>query len=52
MIELLRGLGARERGLLAGVLVALVAAPLYTDRYLLSVLTLILYFAYVGQPGT
>jgi branched-chain amino acid transport system permease protein len=49
MIELLRGLGARERGLLAGVLVALVAAPLYTDRYLLSVLTLILYFAYVGQ---
>ena len=49
MIELLRGLGALERGLLAGVLVALVAAPLYTDRYLLSVLTLILYFAYVGQ---
>jgi branched-chain amino acid transport system permease protein len=35
--------------LLAGLLVALVAAPLVADRYLLSVLTLILYFAYVGQ---
>ena len=49
MIELWRGLGPRERGLLAGVLAALVAAPLVADRYLLSVLTLILYFAYVGQ---
>jgi branched-chain amino acid transport system permease protein len=49
MIELWRGLGARERGLLAGLFVALVAAPLVADRYLLSVLTLILYFAYVGQ---
>jgi branched-chain amino acid transport system permease protein len=49
MSELWRGLGARERGLLAGLLVALVAAPLVADRYLLSVLTLILYFAYVGQ---
>jgi branched-chain amino acid transport system permease protein len=35
--------------LLAGLLVALVVAPLVADRYLLSVLTLILYFAYVGQ---
>jgi branched-chain amino acid transport system permease protein len=49
MSELWGGLGARERGLLAGLLVALVAAPLVADRYLLSVLTLILYFAYVGQ---
>jgi branched-chain amino acid transport system permease protein len=49
MSELWRGLGARERGLLAGLLVALVAAPLVADRYLVSVLTLILYFAYVGQ---
>ncbi len=49
MTGLWRGLGARERGLLAGLLVALVAAPLVADRYLLSVLTLILYFAYVGQ---
>ena len=49
MIELWRGLGSRERGLLVGFLVALVAAPLAVDRYLLSVLTLVLYFAYVGQ---
>jgi len=49
MIDLWRGLGARERGLLAGLLVALLAAPLVADRYVVSVLTLILYFAYVGQ---
>ena len=49
MIELWRGLGSRERGLLVGLLVALAAAPLVADRYLVSVLTLILYFAYVGQ---
>ena len=39
----------RGRSLLAIVLAALLAAPLFADRYLLSVLTLILYFAYVGQ---
>jgi branched-chain amino acid transport system permease protein len=49
MSGLWRGLGHRERGLLAGLIVALVAAPFLVDRYLLSVLTLILYFAYVGQ---
>ena len=49
MSELWRGLGPREGGLLAGLLAALVVAPLVVDRYLLSVLTLILYFAYVGQ---
>jgi branched-chain amino acid transport system permease protein len=35
--------------LLVGLLVALLTAPLVADRYLVSVLTLILYFAYVGQ---
>jgi branched-chain amino acid transport system permease protein len=49
MSGLWRGLRHRERGLLAGLLVALLAAPFVVDRYLLSVLTLILYFAYVGQ---
>jgi branched-chain amino acid transport system permease protein len=49
MIELWRGLALRERGLLVGLLVVLLAAPLVADRYLVSVLTLILYFAYVGQ---
>jgi branched-chain amino acid transport system permease protein len=49
MIELWRGLGSRERGLLVGLLVALLVAPLVADRYLVSVLTLILYFAYLGQ---
>src|SRR6202008_698300 len=49
LIELWRGVGARERALLIGLLLALIAAPLVADRYLLSVLTLILYFAYVGQ---
>ena len=49
MIELWRGLAPRARGLIAGLLVALVAAPLVADRYLISVLTLVLYFAYVGQ---
>jgi branched-chain amino acid transport system permease protein len=49
MIELWRGLPPRARGLIAGLLVLLVAAPLVADRYVLSVLTLILYFAYVGQ---
>jgi branched-chain amino acid transport system permease protein len=49
MIGLWRGLRTRERGLLLGFFLALLAAPLVADRYLLSVLTLILYFAYVGQ---
>jgi len=49
MSELWRGLGPRERGLLIGLLVVLAGVPLVADRYLLSVLTLILYFAYVGQ---
>jgi len=49
MIELWRGLLPRARALIVAFLVALLAAPLVADRYLLSVLTLILYFAYVGQ---
>ncbi|HLH92674.1 MAG TPA: branched-chain amino acid ABC transporter permease [Xanthobacteraceae bacterium] len=49
MIELWRGLEPRARGLIAMLLVALAAAPLAVDRYLISVLTLVLYFAYVGQ---
>jgi branched-chain amino acid transport system permease protein len=49
MIALWRGIPRRGRLLLAGLVVALIAAPLAADRYLLSVLTLIFYFAYVGQ---
>jgi branched-chain amino acid transport system permease protein len=49
MIALWRDMPLRGR-ILAGVLLAaLIAAPLFADRYVLSVLTLILYFAYVGQ---
>ncbi len=33
----------------ACVLVLLLAAPLFADRYLLSVLILVFYFAYLGQ---
>jgi branched-chain amino acid transport system permease protein len=39
----------RGRALLVIVLAALIAAPLIADRYLMSVLILIFYFAYVGQ---
>jgi branched-chain amino acid transport system permease protein len=49
MIALWRGLSGRQRALTAAFFVALVSAPLFADRYLLSVITLILYFAYVGQ---
>jgi branched-chain amino acid transport system permease protein len=49
MIELWRGLPPRGRQLIAGLMAALLLVPLAADRYLLSVLTLILYFAYVGQ---
>lgn len=40
---------ARSRAALAVLLAALVALPLALDRYMLSVMILILYFAYVGQ---
>jgi branched-chain amino acid transport system permease protein len=49
MSGLWRGLGPQACVLLVGLLAVLAAAPLVVDRYLLSVLTLILYFAYVGQ---
>ncbi len=49
MTALWRDLRRRGRLALALVLVLLAAAPLVADRYVLSVLTLILYFAYVGQ---
>ena len=42
-------LNPRGRVLLLVVLAALIAAPLVADRYLMSVLILIFYFAYVGQ---
>jgi len=39
----------RQRALVGIVFALLVFAPIVADRYLISVLTLILYFAYVGQ---
>jgi len=39
----------RGRALLAGLMAILIGAPLVADRYLMSVLILIFYFAYVGQ---
>jgi branched-chain amino acid transport system permease protein len=44
-----RSAGPRGLILISLALAALLAMPLVADRYLLSVLTLILYFAYVGQ---
>jgi branched-chain amino acid transport system permease protein len=49
MSELWRGISGRGRLLLALALAVLVALPFAADRYVLSVLTLIFYFAYVGQ---
>jgi len=49
MSELWRGVNARGRIVLAVVLAVLLGLPLVADRYVLSVLTLIFYFAYVGQ---
>ena len=46
---LLEGVPRRGLRLLAGLLLALVAVPLVASDYLLTVLILILYFAYVGQ---
>jgi branched-chain amino acid transport system permease protein len=49
MSDLWRSVNARGRIVLALVLAVLLALPLVADRYVLSVLTLIFYFAYVGQ---
>lgn len=49
MIALWRDMPARGRALVAALVAMLVAAPLFADRYLISVLILIFYFAYLGQ---
>jgi branched-chain amino acid transport system permease protein len=49
MTALWRDMPARGRALASALLVILLTAPLFADRYLLSVLILIFYFAYVGQ---
>jgi branched-chain amino acid transport system permease protein len=49
MSELWRSTDPRGRAIIAATLAALLAMPLVADRYVLSVLTLVLYFAYVGQ---
>ena len=49
MSGLSAGLSRRRAALLALLLAALVAAPLLVNDYLLTVLVLILYFAYAGQ---
>ncbi len=49
MIALWRETTGRARGAIGLFLILLLAAPLVADRYWLSVLTLIFYFAYVGQ---
>jgi branched-chain amino acid transport system permease protein len=46
---MIEALNPRARVLLAVLLVMLLATPLFADRYLMSVLILIFYFAYVGQ---
>jgi branched-chain amino acid transport system permease protein len=48
-IALWRDMPPRGRVLACLLLVLLLAAPLFADRYLLSVLILIFYFAYLGQ---
>jgi branched-chain amino acid transport system permease protein len=49
MMALARDMPVRGRVLAGSLLVLLLAAPLFADRYLLSVLILIFYFAYLGQ---
>ncbi len=49
MKDLWRAMPMRGRILAAVLLAALAAAPLFADRYVLSVLILIFYFAYLGQ---
>jgi branched-chain amino acid transport system permease protein len=49
MMALWRDMPKRGRMLAGLLLIVLLAAPLFVDRYLLSVLILIFYFAYVGQ---
>jgi len=49
MMALWRDMPMRGRVVAGLLLIVLLAAPLFADRYLLSVLILIFYFAYVGQ---
>jgi branched-chain amino acid transport system permease protein len=46
---MIEALNPRARVLLVALLATLLATPLFADRYLMSVLILIFYFAYVGQ---
>src|SRR5204862_1742316 len=47
--RLLHGVPRRALALLAVVLAVLVVAPVFANDYLLTVLIIILYFAYAGQ---
>jgi len=47
--RLIEGVSSRALILLAALLVVLFAAPVFASDYLLTVLILILYFAYIGQ---
>ena len=49
MRDMLSAIPTRGRVILLVVLVALLAAPAALDRYFISVLILIFYFAFVGQ---
>ena len=49
MDRLIRGVPRHALALLALVLAGLIAAPIFASDYLLTVLILILYFAYTGQ---
>ncbi|MEI7803893.1 MAG: branched-chain amino acid ABC transporter permease [Hyphomicrobiales bacterium] len=47
--RLIEGVPRRTLAMLAALLIALIAAPLVSGDYLLTVMILILYFAYIGQ---
>src|SRR4051812_49912404 len=49
MIRLFAGVPRRSVVLIAALLIGLIAAPRFANDYLLTVLILILYFAYTGQ---
>ena len=49
LLRLTEGVSPRALILLAALLIVLLVAPLFASDYLLTVLILILYFAYIGQ---
>jgi branched-chain amino acid transport system permease protein len=49
IVRLLEGVSRRALLMLGALLILLIAAPLFAGDYLLTVLILILYFAYIGQ---